>query len=168
MITRKFFPADKNYLLKEAQNSLTMELQVKMFEIIRDIYMQQFNPLGLQDDFIRSLNDIPLSRNDFFTRPYQLLCAIYRYQYGDNQLEFMWDGKSHIEKYQEEWDNAYSRWLKEMCYVNPSFTRAITKHVYAANADLNAIFIEKYLREQILKHFGFKLYRKRGLVPMTA
>ena len=102
MITKKYFPSDKNYLLKEAQHTVEQSLNGKLIELIKQVYFQQFNPLGIEDDFIRELKKISVGNLDFLNKPYQVISAIYRFQYGDNQLEFIWDGTSHIDQYKKE------------------------------------------------------------------
>lgn len=168
MITKKFFPADKNYLLKDAQNTLQVELNQSLFEIIKSCYFTQFNPLGIEDDFIMKLKGLSVKDLKFLNRPYQMLSAIYRYQYGDNQLEFLWDGTSHHDKYSDDWKSAYARWIADLCLANPSFTRAFTKFIYSADGSLNTEFLESYLYNAILNHFGFKFYQKKGLLPRSA
>ncbi len=144
------------------------ELNASLFEIIKSIYFSQFNPLGIEDDFIISLKKLSMKDLQFLDRPYQLLSAIYRYQYGDNQLEFLWDGTSHTDKYCEDWKDAFYRWIQELCLSNPNFTRAFTKYVYASDGSLNTEFLENFLCNTILNHFGFKYYLRKGLLPKSA
>ena len=154
--------------MKDAQSNLKIELNQSLFDIIKSVYFAQFNPLGIEDDFIRSLKKLEVKELRLLERPYQLLSAIYRYQYGDNQLEFLWDGTSHVEKYSDDWKSAFARWIVEICASNPSFTRAFTKFIYTADGTLNTDFLENYLCQAILNHFGFKFYQKKGLLPKSA
>ena len=49
---RRFFPFDKNYLLQNAQLGLKDSLMNQMVEIVKDIYLLRYNPLGLKDKSI--------------------------------------------------------------------------------------------------------------------
>lgn len=168
MVTRKFFAADKNYLLKEAQANLEQQLRPQLMVIVRELYFAQFNPLGLEDDFVVSLKNASSPKDNFLEKPYEILAALYRYQYGDNQLELLWDGISHIEHYQKQWQQKYQSWLVEMCVSKPSFTRALIKFIFNLDNQMNSTFIEKYICTSILEHFGFKLYKKRGLTSVLS
>lgn len=165
MTNKKFFPADKNYLLKEAQANSEVSLRSDLMQMVKKLYMAQFNSLGLEDDFIVSLKNADLPNDSFLAKPYAVLAALYRYQYGDNQLEFLWDGSSHVSHYEAEWKSKYESWLVDMCLKKPSFTRALIKFIFDSESEMNTIFIEKYLCNSILDHFGFKLYKKDGLTP---
>ncbi|MEL6556794.1 MAG: hypothetical protein AAFQ94_01335 [Bacteroidota bacterium] len=164
MITRKYFPADKNYLLKEAQSNLEKELRPLLLEMIRKLYFAQFNPLGIEDDFVLSLKKASYPKDDFLEEPYALLAAVYRYQYGDNQLELLWDGSTHVDHYEKLWKEKYQNWLIDICISKPSFTRALIKFIFNLDNQMNSVFIEKYICSSILDHFNFKLYKKKGLM----
>ena len=168
MNVKKFFPADKNYLLKEAQVALEERLRDQLIDLIKELYFAQFNPLGLEDDFIRTLKKASVKDDKFLEKPYEILAALYRYQFGDNQLELLWDGTSHVDHYKNKWQGKYSEWLIEMCLKKPAFTRALIKSIFNADQQMNMEFIERYLSSAILEHFGFKLYKKQGLVATSA
>jgi len=168
MITRKFFPADKNYLLKEAQSNIEDELRNQLMGMIRKLYFAQFNPLGIEDDFVISLKSASIGHDDFLEKPYEVLAALYRYQYGDNQLELLWDGTSHLSYYEDQWKAKYRDWLIEICMNKPSFTRALIKFIFNLDNQMNSEFIERYLCTSILEHFGFKLYKKKGLISIQS
>ena len=71
MNVKKFFPADKNYLLKEAQVHLENRLRDQLIDLIKELYFAQFNPLGLEDDFIRSLKKASVKDDKFLEKPYE-------------------------------------------------------------------------------------------------
>ncbi|MGB3465289.1 MAG: hypothetical protein WBA74_08465, partial [Cyclobacteriaceae bacterium] len=70
MITKKFFPTDKNYLLKEAQSNAETSLRAKLMDMVKELYFAQFNPLGLEDDFIVSLKNVSVADDSFLSKPY--------------------------------------------------------------------------------------------------
>src|SRR5665811_1706418 len=100
---QKLFPLDKNYLFRQAQSTLEDSLLEKMVEELRVAYTLWYNPLGLVDDTYARILGNTAFPTDRIKIIYAQLCGIYRYQYASNQLEFLFDGRSHLEKYQEDW-----------------------------------------------------------------
>src|SRR5690554_2771816 len=100
---QKLFPLDKNYIFRHAQCALESRLVELMVEELRQSYTVWYNPLCLVDDtyaHILNKKKYPLNRIKII---YAQLCGIYRYRYCGNQLELLFDGRSHQEKYQEDW-----------------------------------------------------------------
>ena len=91
----RLFISDKNYLLKEAQFSQKNYLLQKLIRSVKRIYMEDCNPLGIMDDTILKLKDSKAFGVEFLDRFYFELAGIYRFKYGENQLEFLFDGVSH-------------------------------------------------------------------------
>jgi len=106
----KLFTLDKNYLLKEAQLQLKNQLLQELVTKVRKIYLQEYNPLGLIDDVIRSISDAKNPKLGCLYNFYYELAGIYRYKYGENQLEFIFDGTPHIEKYRRDWQRHFRKW----------------------------------------------------------
>ena len=98
---QKLFPLDKNYILRQAQTVMEEELLDQMVVELKASYTQLYNPLQLMDHTYRSI----LERNEFPRERirviYRQLCGIYRFRHGDNQLELLFDGRTHFEKFQE-------------------------------------------------------------------
>ncbi len=134
-------------------------------EAIYKGYCVSHNPLGLIDDFIIHLekqlpNCLPLLEEN-----YDILAAIYRLRHGDNQLEFQWDGRTHMDKYDEEWKAAFAKWSIELA-MTQEFQRPILKfslHHSEANTD----FLKASIRRAILSKFGVKL-RAQKLYQLSA
>lgn len=162
---RKFFPLDKNYLLEEAQLALEGALLTQLLEKVKLHYQFIHNPLGLDDSFTRqiknftTLNFKPLS--DF----YQNLAAVYRYKFGDNQLEFVWDGRDHQVKYQLEWTAVFEQWTDDFC-KHELFLQAILDLTVFLPENRHAHLAENRMNHFILKHFEVKFHKSRGIVPM--
>lgn len=162
---RKFFPLDKNYLLEEAQLALEDALLHRLLEKVKIHYQSIHNPLGLDDSFSRQISTF--KTNDF--KPlhgfYENLAAIYRYKYGDNQLEFVWDGRDHQEKYQLEWTTAFERWSDDFC-KHELFLQAVLYLTVFLPDNRHAHLVESRMHHFILKHFEVKFHKSRGLVQM--
>ena len=121
-----YFHLDKNYLLKEAQESKKHLLLEKWVLQSIDGYMQTNNPMGLVDDFIQKISGITNYKTDFLEETYDLLAASYRFLFSSNQLEFLWDGSSHFLKYSQEWENQFNHWIYGLS-LQDHFTRPILK-----------------------------------------
>ncbi len=162
---RKFFPLDKNYLLKEAQRRLQDALLTQLLEKVKHHYQLIHNPLGLNDSFSRQISAFkPQSLEPLFNF-YQNLAAVYRYKYGDNQLEFVWDGRDHQEKYQLEWTAAFNEWTDGFC-KHELFLQAVLDLTVFLPEKRHAQLAESRMNHFILKHFEVKFHKSRGIVQM--
>jgi len=164
-VIRKFFPLDKNYLLKEAQSGLQDTLLTQLLEKVKHHYQLIHNPLGLNDSFSRQINDFqPQSLEPLHTF-YQNLAAVYRYKHGDNQLEFVWDGRGHQEKYQLEWTSVFEEWTNDFCR-HELFLQAVLDLTVFLPDNRQAQLTESRMNHFIHKHFEVKFHKSRGIVLM--
>lgn len=162
---RKFFPLDKNYLLEEAQLSLQDTLLTQLINKVRFSYQQIHNPLGLNDSFITRINGFEPKNLKPLYAFYQNLAAVYRYKHGDNQLEFVWDGRDHLEKYNVEWQEAFDNWTTHFC-KHELFLQAVLDLTVFLPDNRLAQLAEGRMNHFILKHFEVKIHRSRGIVEM--
>ena len=165
-LVRKFFAYDKNYLLEEAQLLVQDKLLDALVEKVKDHYFALHNPLGLDDklsvdiDRYRIKNRMPL--NDF----YQNLAGIYRYKFGQNQLEFLWDGCDHIEKYKNDWAAFFEESTDRFC-KNPLFIQAVLDLTVFLPENRNASLSENRMNHFMLQHFDVRIHKQRGIVKMN-
>lgn len=122
----RFFDHDKNYILKEVQENLKYDLCTLAVKLARENFEILENPLGIEDDFIRELRHTPASNIDILFPSYSLLAGIYRFYYGKNQLEFIWDGRSHHEVYADEWKTFFVEWMTQTG-IKTSLNRVLVK-----------------------------------------
>ncbi|MEJ0031681.1 MAG: hypothetical protein WDO15_15480 [Bacteroidota bacterium] len=122
-MVRKFFLTDKNYLLEEAQLALREDLIASLLTLVKEEYQLRYNPLGLSDLFIENLKSYEGDRNSLEAF-YDTLAGVYRYKFGDNQLEFSWDGIDHSEKYKKEWSEFFHNQVSTFCR-NELFIKAV-------------------------------------------
>lgn len=162
---RKFFPLDKNYLLEEAQLALQDTLLTQLIEKIKLHYQLIHNPLGLDDSFSRQVRDFETRNFNPLYTFYQNLAAVYRYKSGDNQLEFVWDGRDHQEKYQLEWTSAFEQWTDDFC-KHELFLQAVLDLTVFLPDNRHSHLAENRMNHFILKHFDVKFHKSRGLVQM--
>ena len=157
----KYFKQDKNSILRAAQGFVEPQLLQKWAKIALDTYYKLENPMGLMDDFILGLQEVAAYDTTFLREPYELLAAIYRFHKGDNQLEFIWDGRSHYEVYAERWSEAYEGWITDITQ-KPEVYRAILK-ICILKQEASSKFLFYGIRRTILSQFNVTLGRNKWL-----
>ena len=101
-ISHFFFDKDKNYILKEAQLKTQDKLILELYNKTVDNYKIHFNPLGIVDSTVKEILQFRLESTATLEGIYENLSAIYRYKFGNAQLEIIWDGRSHLDTYGAE------------------------------------------------------------------
>ena len=163
---QKLFPLDKNYILRQAQNSLETGLLTVMVEELRSAYTLWYNPLGLVDDtyaFIMDRGDFPLHRIRII---YAQLCGIYRYRYGSNQLELLFDGRSHLEKFQDDWSVQFVEWLRQLGRHEP-YVKTMLRMTLLYDTESRAEFAENRCKSFINEYFGVRIVKRNGKLKVA-
>lgn len=96
---------------------------------------------------------------------YQNMAAVYRYKYGDNQLEFLWDGTDHIERYREEWASVFERWTTGFCDKH-QFLMAVLDLTVFLPQNRKAHLAESRMNSFITQTFDLRIHKNRGIVEM--
>ena len=162
----KLFPLDKNYLFRQAQSYLEEELLELMVDELKNAYSLWYNPLGIMDDTsIRIINEKE-SPKDRIKIIYAQLCGIYRYQYTHNQLELLFDGRSHLEKYQEDWILQFQTWTKELGR-QPRYVKPMLRMTLLYDTEGRAEFAENRCKSFINEYFGVKIIKRKGLLKIA-
>lgn len=164
-LVRKFFPLDKNYLLEAAQ----LRTQDRLLNILigkaKAAYQLIHNPLGLNDAFSNRIDHFKATNLRPLHPFYENLAGIYRYKHGETQLTFLWDGREHSEKYEEDWARFFDEWIDQLCQ-RPQFVQAVldlsvflpdNRHAHLAESRMNAVMIDL---------FELKIHRTKGIVKM--
>ncbi|MFY0601890.1 MAG: hypothetical protein JXR03_19605 [Cyclobacteriaceae bacterium] len=157
----KYFDQDKNSILRAAQGFVEPQLLNFWVERAVEGYRINENPMGLVDDFILELNGVKTYDTSFLSELYTTLAAIYRLKKGDNQLEIIWDGRSHYEVYAENWTSEFEIWMNHFCN-QPEVYRAIIK-ICVLKYDTNSKFLFYGIRRNILSHFKVEITRNKML-----
>jgi hypothetical protein len=76
---QKFFPLDKNYILKKVQADTKSHLLNWLSEEVKNIYLFKYNPLGIEDDIILKIKRANHYNLESLTNFYLELSGIYRY-----------------------------------------------------------------------------------------
>ena len=159
----KQFKNDKNYILKKIQLETKDRLLKKLIKMSSDTYTNKSNPLGLIDKTTNRLNKIReynLKSLYFF---YNKLSAIYRYNYGEVQLSFLWDGSSHEEYYRNRWISFFVKETDRMSQ-NLSFIKSVL-YMTIFTKDINEKSEVQYKLSTFLrKDFNIQVFKRKGIV----
>ncbi len=156
------FEKDKNVLLKSAQDQIFTELAHRLVEITIHKYSIHFNPLGLVDDTYQQILDYQFENLKELEGIYENLCVAYRYKYGDNQLEIIWDGKSHEEKYKDEWSDTFDRWVNDLT-ESPNVIKGILQLTVFNENKRNLTFVRNAVKGLINDYFEIKILKRNGV-----
>ena len=156
------FEKDKNVLLKAAQDQIFSDLARRLVEVTISKYSVYFNPLGLVDDTFQQILDYQFNNIGELEGIYENLCVAYRYKYGDNQLEIIWDGKSHEEKYKEDWGQTFERWVNDLT-ENPSVIKGILQLTVFNENKKNLTFVRNAVKGLINDYFEIKILKRNGV-----
>ena len=162
LIEEKYFTQDKNTLLKSVQAFSKESLLNDWIEEILKAYNYQHNPMGLEDDFIIELRKKLVRGKELLQDNYDILAAIYRYDHADNQLEFQWDGRTHMEVFDADWKAMYTHWITQLSMIK-EIQRPIVRYS-VSDQSFDHTFLKQSIRRGMLSHFkirlrGTKLYR---------
>jgi len=162
--SRLLFPLDKNYTLKEAQSDTKSHLLLGMVEKVKHYYLVWSNPLGIEDDTIKAINSCHRFSMEHFDVFYHEIAGVYRYKIGSNQLEFIFNGRSHYDKYRDDWSEAFEIWI-EGFLTYPHFIRAVLEMAILNKEDRVAFLASNRLKVFITQYFAVKVYKYRGILP---
>ena len=164
-MVRKFFPLDKNYLLEGVQLRLQDRLLAVLIEQAKAAYEQMHNPLGLNDAFSEKIiRYYPKNLQPLYAF-YQNLAGIYRFKFGENQLDFLWDGKDHTEKYQEDWTRTFQKWTARLC-VQSHFVQSVLDLTVFLPDNHPTHLAENRMNAVMLGLFEVKIHKQKGIVEM--
>jgi hypothetical protein len=164
-VIRKFFPLDKNYLLEEAQLALQDVLLTQLINAVKIQYELRHNPLGIVDSFSERVQQYKPKNLKPLHTFYQNLAGVYRYKFGDSQLEFVWDGRDHFEKYKVDWTETFAKWTSEFCKQDLFINAVLDLSVFLPD-NRHADLAENRMNHFILKQFELKIHKSRGIIAM--
>ncbi len=124
-------------------------------------YNVLYNPLGILDDTAKEINDFKIGDVSRLEDIYENLAAIYRYKFGNAQLEIIWDGKSQLEKFNEEWEFKFNEWSDKLC-DNKSFIKGILQLTVFGHKFNNTFFLENHLKAIVNEYFEIKVLKVNG------
>jgi hypothetical protein len=158
---QKLFPLDKNYMLRQAQ-AAQQEKGIKlMIGELKLSYTSIYNPLGLEDDTYRQIMTTLTFPKDGIEVIYQQLSGIYRYKYGSNQLEILFDGRTHLEKYGDDWMRQLQIWTRELGMID-AYIKTMLRMTLLYDGPSRATFAENRCKSLINDFFDVKIIKRKG------
>lgn len=158
---QKLFPLDKNYILRQAQSAKEEELIGLMVTELKKSYTFLYNPLQIMDDtYFRIMNstEFPVNRIKII---YRQLCGIYRYHNGNNQLEFLFDGRTHFEKFQDDWTLALINYLRQLGQ-HEQYIKTMLRMTVLYDTEPRALWAENNCKSFINHFFDLKIIKRQG------
>jgi hypothetical protein len=132
-----------------------------MLEELKHSYTFLYNPLGLEDDtYLRILTNKEFPK-DGVSIIYRQLSGIYRYKFGSNQLELLFDGRSHFDKYREDWACQLREWLRELGCHEP-YVKTMLRMSLLYDTAGRAEFSENRCKSFINEYFDLQIVKRKG------
>ena len=165
---RKFFPLDKNYVLEKAQLSLETSLLQYLVDFVKVEYLLRSNPLGMMDDMATRIHQHDNADFRHLHEFYINLMGVFRYKYyGDNQLQFIFEGKDAFHQYQEEWSCRFKEWTKAFC-THHNFLRAVLDLTVFYPVDSPVLMVDNRMAAFISQHFEVRFHPQKGILRRMA
>jgi hypothetical protein len=162
-VRRKFFPRDKNYILEGAQLSLEHNLLHYLVDFVKVEYLLRNNPLGIADNTTQQIQAHQGDSYEMLHEFYLNLAGVFRFTYyGDNQLEFIFDGQDDSEKYQLEWTLRFKSWTKAFCQYD-NFVHAVLELTVFYPEDYTPQMAGLRLSAFISRQFEVKIDANKGI-----
>jgi hypothetical protein len=157
----KLFPLDKNYILRQAQFVLEEELIERMVFELKFSYTQLYNPLQLMDSTYAKILDTLEFPTERVRMIYRQLCGIYRYKHRDNQLELLFDGRTHFEKFKGDWETGFVLWLRELGN-HEQYVKTMLRMTVLYDTETRAEWAENHCKAFINQYFELKVVKRQG------
>ena len=159
----KLFKNDKNYILKKVQ--LNTKKTLINYLILKSIerYELLTNPLGLNDNtsnFIKNFKINNYKKLNFFFRK---ISTIYRFNHGEVQLSFLWDGSSHEEFYKNRWTSFFKIEIKRMV-KNEKFRKIVLSILILIKKKDEIADLQYNLSTFIRNKYNIQVFKRKGVV----
>lgn len=158
---QKLFPLDKNYILRQAQSVLEEELIDRMIFELKRSYTILYNPLRLMDETFAQILDNYEFPRERVRMIYRQLSGIYRFKHGDNQLELLFDGRTHFEKFQEDWSAAFVSYVQDLG-IYEQYVKTMLRMTLLYDTETRAEWAENHCKAFINQHFACKVVKRQG------
>lgn len=164
---QKLFPLDKNYILRQAQSLQEDQLMELMVFELKKSYTQLYNPLMLMDETFEKILDTHAYPKDRLQLIYRQLCGIYRFRNGDNQLELLFDGRTHIDKFKEDWSAELIRWCQELGR-HEQYVKTMLRMTILFDSESRAEWSENHCKAFINQYFDLKIVKRKGELKLKS
>ncbi|MCX2744482.1 hypothetical protein OO013_11435 [Mangrovivirga sp. M17] len=159
----RYFPLDKNYILKEAQSDSTDELLLRMVNKVKETYCRLHNPLGLIDNTIEKIQSYQPEDLSHLKPFYLAVAGVYRFKFAtDNQLFLNFDGRSHYEIYLQEWADGLDFMIESLSLKQPVFLKIMLELTVFNDGTKNHELLTYRLNNLLKENFEVQIRKKRG------
>jgi hypothetical protein len=158
---QKIFPLDKNYILRQAQSLREEALIDRMIFELKCSYTTLYNPLQLIDETYLKILDTDDFPRDRVRLIYRQLSGIYRYTHGENQLEMLFDGRSHLEKFQNDWSAALVKYISNLG-THGQYVKTMLRMTVLFDTESRAEWAENHCKSFINQQFEVKIIKRKG------
>ena len=132
----------------------------KVFELKKS-YTQLYKPLMLMDETFAKILDTYEYPKDRLRMIYRQICGIYRFKNKGNQLELLFDGRTHLEKFQEDWSRQLLEWVHELGY-HEQYVKTMLRMTILFDTESRAEWSENHCKFFINESFDLKIIKQKG------
>lgn len=135
----------------------------QLFAAVQLHYTRHCNPLGLNDTTSTRIATHEPGDLLLLHAFYAKLAAVYRYKFGANQLEFLWDGSDHESEYEKNWSAFFRQTIEAFCR-NEVFLRAVLDiTVFLPETGSTAAMGANRMNWFLSQTFALKFRKKAGI-----
>ena len=163
IMSDKLFKNDKNYILKKVQSQTKNALLQLLISNSIKKYEKSTNSLGLIDETSKIIQNFKIKTYRELNFFYKKISTIYRYNHGEIQLSFLWDGSSHEEFYKNRWIDFFNEEMNRMINNN-SFLKSILSITALKKSKEKITEIQYNLSTFIRKKYNIQVYKRKGVV----
>ena len=163
IMSDKLFMNDKNYILKKVQSQTKNALLQLLISNPIKKFEKSTNSLGLIDETSRIIQKFKIKSYKELNFFYKKISTIYRYNHGEVQLSFLWDGSSHEEFYKNRWIDFFNEEMNRMINNN-SFLKSILSITALKKSKEKITEIQYNLSTFNRKKYNIQVYKRKGVV----
>ena len=148
--------------------SLEQPLLHYLVDFVKVEYLMRSNPLGMMDDMATKIQEHNTADFRHMHEFYVNLMGLFRYKfYGDNQLEFIFEGTDARHQYQEQWTSQFKSWVRGFC-AHHNFLRAVLDLTVFYPADSPVLMVDNRMNAFISQYFEVKIDPRKGIIRKMA
>jgi hypothetical protein len=129
-------------------------------------YLRLHNPMEIRDTVVDRIENYNYQKSGVLDEFYLELAAIFRYFNHDNQLELLFDGRSHYDEFSKQWRYTWMQWIDTFSN-QPTFLKAMLGATVFYPGNHGGTLISNRLKVFLNKHFNVKVYKYRGVMEFS-
>lgn len=133
----------------------------RMVAELKHSYTYLYNPLQLMDHTYSTILGTFEFPRERIRMIYRQLCGVYRFRHGDNQLELLFDGRSHFDKFKEDWEAGFISWVRELGQ-HEQYVKTLLRMTLLYDTESRAEWAENHCKAFINQYFELKVIKRQG------